>query len=284
MDKVDQFESLFKSATKQPFQREDVSVTSVAVVADGDASTVTAYAARLRGFLKVLGANVRWTEMPSDSFASIDELLTHLEEDHPDLVCTHRHVGSPNRRWASTLGETLDVLTQATSYPVLVAPHPAADHADAMEERGTETVMVMTDHLTGDGRLINTALRYTSPEGTLALCHVEDDAVFARYEDAISKIPELDTTATTEALKARLLKDPGDYIATCDAALKEAGVPVTVAAEVTFGHRLETWRELVHKHNADLLVMNTKDEDQHAMHGLAYPIAVEMRDVPLLML
>ena len=34
----------------------------------------------------------------------------------------------------------------------------------------------------------------------------------------------------------------------------------------------------------DLLVMNTKDEDQLAMHGLAYPLAVELRQIPLLML
>jgi hypothetical protein len=34
----------------------------------------------------------------------------------------------------------------------------------------------------------------------------------------------------------------------------------------------------------DLLVMNTKDEDHSAMHGLAYPLAVELRGTPLLML
>lgn len=30
--------------------------------------------------------------------------------------------------------------------------------------------------------------------------------------------------------------------------------------------------------------MHTKDEDQSAMHGLAYPLAVELRETPLLML
>jgi hypothetical protein len=30
--------------------------------------------------------------------------------------------------------------------------------------------------------------------------------------------------------------------------------------------------------------MNTKDEDQLAMHGLAYPLAIELRTIPLLML
>ena len=30
--------------------------------------------------------------------------------------------------------------------------------------------------------------------------------------------------------------------------------------------------------------MYTKDEDQMAMHGVAYPLAVELRETPLLML
>ncbi len=33
-----------------------------------------------------------------------------------------------------------------------------------------------------------------------------------------------------------------------------------------------------------VLVMNTKDEDQLAMHGLAYSLAIELRAIPLLML
>ena len=66
--------------------------------------------------------------------------------------------------------------------------------------------------------------------------------------------------------------------------LAEAGVPVTVEADVSFGHRLAKWKHLVDEHDASLLVMNAKDEDQDAMHGLAHPIAIEMRQVPRLML
>jgi hypothetical protein len=32
------------------------------------------------------------------------------------------------------------------------------------------------------------------------------------------------------------------------------------------------------------LVLNTKQEDQLAMHGLAYPLCVELQDSPILML
>ncbi len=50
------------------------------------------------------------------------------------------------------------------------------------------------------------------------------------------------------------------------------------------GHHVTQYLELVESHEIDLLVLNTKDEDHSAMHGLAYPLAVELRDTPLLML
>ena len=44
------------------------------------------------------------------------------------------------------------------------------------------------------------------------------------------------------------------------------------------------YKELVEENEIDLLVMYTKDEEQLAMHGIAYPLAVELRATPLLML
>ncbi len=53
---------------------------------------------------------------------------------------------------------------------------------------------------------------------------------------------------------------------------------------VTVGRRLAAYTHVVEVHDVDLLVVNTKDEDQLAMHGVAHPLAVELRNVPLLML
>jgi hypothetical protein len=50
------------------------------------------------------------------------------------------------------------------------------------------------------------------------------------------------------------------------------------------GRRLAEYQRLIEEHKIDLLVLNTMDEDQLAMHGLAYPLAVELRQIPLLML
>ena len=108
--------------------------------------------------------------------------------------------------------------------------------------------------------------------------------IFDKYMNAISKIHTIDTDDARERIKAQLLKGPKEYIASCRDALQENEVPYEIEEIVVFGNRLSEYRKHVEAHNVDLLLMNTKDEDQLAMHGLAYPLAVELRSIPLLML
>ena len=55
-------------------------------------------------------------------------------------------------------------------------------------------------------------------------------------------------------------------------------------SRVKLGHQLADYRGLVEENEIDLLVMYTKDDEQLAMHGIAYPLAVELRATPLLLL
>lgn len=86
------------------------------------------------------------------------------------------------------------------------------------------------------------------------------------------------------AIKERLLKEPLDYINSCQQTLAQQGLALQLEQIVTLGHRLAQFKQLIVDHRVDLLVLNTKDQDQLAMHGLAYPLAVELRQLPLLML
>ena len=52
---------------------------------------------------------------------------------------------------------------------------------------------------------------------------------------------------------------------------------------VSTGHRLSEYQRLISSHAVEMLVMHARDEDQSAMHGLAYPLAVELRHIPLLL-
>lgn len=280
--KVDQFESVFRAASKIQFEYDEVDVESVLIISDGDEAAAAAFGDRVKSYLSVLdrGENVRWRVAHGAEFASIPQLLGLVEEERPGLICTYRHLHSDSWQWPYTLGEFVDVLTQVTTTPVLVMPHPEQESERVVVDTGV--VIAMTDHLVGDHHLVNWAARFT--EGKLVLAHVEDDGVLKRMIETIGKIPTIDTEDARASIRDRLERDATDYMTSCAEALGHAGVPVTVEAVVAWGHHLKEYQRLVSEHEADLLVMNTKDDDQLAMHGLAYPLAIEVRSIPLLLL
>ncbi len=291
MDKVDQFESAFRSAAKEVFHYRPLAMASILVVTDLTGDVAAKFTGEVRAFTAALEENndVSYVMITGDRFESPRDLLDLVEKQRPDLIITYRCLHSSAWQWVFTLGAHIDVLTQATTTPVLLMPHPALHEggvpATAREAPGTtDRVMAVTDHLAGDERLVNAALTFAEPHGRLYLIHVEDDATFERYLTAIGKIPDIDTALARERIQAQLLKEPADYIRSVGDALRAAGVTCEVEELVSMGHHVTQYRELVDTHEVDLLVVNTKDEDHSAMHGLAYPLAVELRDTPLLML
>ena len=115
------------------------------------------------------------------------------------------------------------------------------------------------------------------------LAHIEDDATFERYVEVISKIPSIDTDNARETILAQLLKEPRDYVRACREELAAQEVDLSVEEVVTTGHRLSEYQQQIARFAVELLVMHARDEDQLAMHGLAYPLAVELRHIPLLL-
>ncbi len=286
MTNVDQFESVFRSASKAVFEYERAEFARGLIVTDLDEPKAYEHGESVKSFLGVLGGEggTAWDVVKGSDFDSIESLLALIAERPPDLICTYRHLHSTQWRQPFSLGDYVEVLTQATQHPVLVLPHPKAKRASAHALQNTNVVMAMTDRLTGDSDLVNAAARFTEDNGVLFLTHVEDQAAFTRIIEAISKIPTIDTDHAIETITAQLLKEPVDFIASCRAGLAEARLSVHVEEIVVMDHHLAAYRRLVEEHHVDLLVMNTKDEDQLAMHGMAYPLAVELREIPLLML
>jgi nucleotide-binding universal stress UspA family protein len=284
MTKLGAFESVFRSADKPVYEFGKVEIARVLVVTDLADSEVSGYLDGLRGFLSVLGPNVEWHHFGGADCESVGALLERVERDAPGLIVTYRHLKSNAWHWPHGLGEYLDVLTQATDVPILVLPHPEASRALPHAIANTDCVMAITDHLTADSRLIDCALSLTAPSGTCWLTHIESRRQFDHFVAAVEKIPEIETDDVRELVKAQLLKEPRDYIESCRAVIEAEGLPVTIEAIVAMGDRVEEYRQLIEERHCDLLVLNTMDGDQLAMHGQAYPLAVELRGIPLLML
>ncbi|MCH7792353.1 MAG: hypothetical protein IID31_08770 [Planctomycetes bacterium] len=284
MSRADQFESVFRAAARQPFVYRPVAIRSVLTVTDLPAGEAESFTGEVRGFLSVLGDGIAWRTLTNDDYATVQSLLDIVEAGRPDLICVYRNLLSAAWRFPHTLGDHVEVLTQVTDVPVLVLPHPEAGRAAGHAMRNTDTVMAITDHLVGDDRLVNCAARFTSRGGRLLLTHVEDQLPFERFMDVISKIQEIDTDLARERIGKRLLKEAGAFIDSCRAELARHELEVTVEQMVSFGHRLREYESLVANHGVDMLVFHTKDDDQLAMHGLAHPLAVQLRHVPLLMI
>ena len=290
MSKVDQFESVFKAAVKTLFAYESVELRSALLLTDLEAGQAQAFAERVRAFLRSLhtGDELDLQVVPGNELGTVQQMLELVAKKSCDLVCTYRNLHSDAWRWPYSVGNYLAVLSQETRVPVLVLPNPRAEEQDprdpAWDADPKPEIMALTHHLTGDHRLVNIAVQVTPRDGKLVLAHVEDDAVFEQYLDVISKIPAIDTDLARETIGEQLLKEPRDYIQSAIDALKAAGVPLGVEASVTTGHRLSEYVRLIEEHEIDLLVMHGKDEDQQAMHGLAYPLVVELLHLPLLII
>jgi len=287
MTNIDQFESVFKAADKPPFSHELISVRSVLIVTDIDPEASEQFATGVRSFLKTFAASgeeIIWNIVGRNEYSDLGHMLELVAERKPDLICTYRNLHIPAVEYPHSLGVYVDVLTQATSIPVLLLPHPTIDARAAESLRGTKTVMAIADHLAGAHHLVSMAVTFTQRDGTLLLTHVEDEKSFDRYIQTIGKIPAIDTDQARELILEQLLKEPSDYIQSCRDVLHSEGLPIDVQEIVTIGHLLADYKRLVAEHSVDLLVMNTKDEDQLAMHGLAYPLSVELRETPLLLL
>jgi len=287
MTNVDQFESAFKSAAKATYTHETIELKRCFVLCDLKDEQAQSYFEQVKLSAKYLAcANtpIDWHLLDGNTFDTVGEMIGLIDENSPDLIFTYRNLHSTAWRWPYSLGAYVDVLTQVVKCPVMLLPHPS--ESDTPKQLPPNAVMAMTDHLTGDDQLVNWALAATPVDRQLLLTHVENQISFDAMIETISRVPAIDTDIARDEILQQKLKEPRDYITACKTGIAkaEADENLSIVDIVTTGRLLEEYKRLIKEHNVELLVMNTKDEDQLAMHGLAYPLAVELRDIPMLLL
>ncbi len=286
MANIDQFESIFRSSVKERLQYRAVDISSILLITDLGPDEAEQFQGRVRSFLSVLGPaeSISFFLITGADFRSAEDLLELVAGYELDLICSYRNLHSNAWRFPFSLGEHLDVLIQKTEIPVLILPHPRAGYMADHAMRNTQEVMVVSDLVAINHDLINYAVRLTAADGTLFLSHVESRFIFERYMDAIGKIDVIDTELARKRLAEQLLKEPEDYFLSCAEVLREHGVSLDIRSMVTFGYALDEYRRQIEARHLDLLVMHAKDDRQQAMHTFSYPLAVEFRQIPLLMI
>ncbi len=286
MSNIDQFESLFRSAIRDVYEYRALEFINPLIITDLQGQENADFMGQVRQFSQTtdIAEGGEWHNLNKSNFFSTSELLNAVERIKPDLIFTYRNMHSEAWRYPHSLGEHLDVLIQKTQVPVFIMPHPTAGYARDHAMKNCDVVMALTDHLSNDHELVNHAVYFTQNNGTLYLGHIEDIDTFNRYIEAISRIQTINTDEAREAIARELLKQPESYIDSVIEHLRDKHLNVSVISEVSFGHHLTEFRKCIDDYHIDLLIMNAKDHQQMAMHGLAYPLAIELRQIPLLMI
>lgn len=281
--KLDDFEAVFRSSVKDRFRYHEPQVNSVSLVTDLSAEAAAELLEKVRPYVEgLVYSGLDWHVVSKDMYTNVPELIGVVGNLASDLIVTYRHLHGRIKNLLHSLGSYVDTLTQATNVPVLLMPWPEGDRFDANLERPRK-VLVVTDHIQGDDRLVNWGVFVCPDEGELVLAHVEDDATYNRYMEIIGMVPDIDTDTVVKRVRKQLLERPEYYINTIADALRERRQE-RITPIVSMGHALSDYKRIMAEHNIDLIVLNTKDDRQLAMHGMAYAIAVEIQSIPLLLL
>jgi hypothetical protein len=284
-DRIDEFESVFRSADKPLFHLAPPPVRRALVLSDREPADADAFEDRVRRYVESgdPDSTLEWQSWHGDVPDTRQAFVDRLNAYETDLVVTHRNLHDAIRDPHFGLGVYVHVLTQSTTVPVLVTPSPDSPGFEQATESLGDAVL-FSDHIEGDDRLVNWAVNFVSNSGALVLANVEPETTFRRYIHAIERIPGIQTDAAEERIGAELLKEAADYIAACRDRLAVDRPSLTTAAVVRMGDPLGVLRELLALHDRALVVMQSEDDRQIAMRGLAASAAVEFADVSMLLI
>jgi hypothetical protein len=283
MSNLNQFESVFRRALRKRFEYQEVKLEKILIITDGEEKE--AYSDQIQSYLKSSFSRAKFELDVWDKkdFAPWPQIKDRLHRCHPDLVITHRMLWESDIHVEKSLGSYIDLLSQDTDYPLLVTPHPRLFPLEnVLKEKGG--VLVATEHLYDDHTLINMAIKFASKESSITLVHIEDEDTFQYYMEAISKIPDIPDELAEKRLREQLLAGPMHYAESVREVFREKSSPIRIESCIEFGHLIKSYRKLMKSHVTDLLVVNTKDDTQLAMHSIGYSLAVEFRETPVLLL
>ena len=290
--RLDEFESVFRSAIKPTYTLRRPPLADVVLLADVPAAGLDALSAAARTVIAdaATDAPSRWRVIEADRDLGLQELLTDLRGRPLDLLITHRHVLSHWRNTPHAIGSALAVLAQSLQVPILMLPSP--DTPELLPRKPPARALVTTRRLTDDSDLVDWALHLTGDDGTVVLAHVEDSGLCGRYLDAIGRIQGIHTELARQKLPEKLLQLSRDYIASVMSQMREHGVRETLHSEVRLGDPMTEFAMMIERHQVELLVGAALEQSSQVsvgapshrppVNGRTFALAAEFSHVPVL--
>lgn len=277
MLKIDHFASLFRAADKEQVDIPDVLVSRVALITDVSKEESNKLWERWKG---IFPTPVEIILLDGTMTQSLPLLIEALNGVEVDLVVTYRCLHSDAWKYPYAVGSYIEVLTQIVSFPVLLMPHI---HEDMKNYANAKQILLMSSELTKESALVGFANAFATKNSSLLLAQIDDKSMFLRIIDIISKIPQIDTDDAKQYISQRREQEMNDWVFRCKQSLSQKSNAPVVSQIDMLDPSMKQCAEVIEKHKADLVVINTKDDEQLAIHGLAYPIMVQFRHIPLLL-
>ena len=278
MLKLDHFASLFRAADKEQIVIPDISIRQILLVTDMNQEDSLQIWEKWKGLfdpsvdIRIFDAEI------SLHLPSLIEAMKHVE---CDLVVTYRCLHSDAWQYPYAIGSYVEVLTQIIPFPVLLMPHP---HQNTDTYTKPKNLLLFSSELTQESELVGFANAFVaSKDESLIMIQMDDKATYDRIFDIISKIPQIDTDDAQYYIQERRSLEMKDWVTRCIDFLEQKGNAPHMSYMDIYDPSMKKCASLIEEHQADLLIINTKDDEQLAIHGLAYPIMVQFRNIPLLL-
>lgn len=263
---LDIFESVFKRSVKHRYEYENFKPDNILIIGHSDQLNM------LNAFISDYGNKCISFEYNS-SFTWVD-LKSIIEKEHPDLILIQRHVGITNEDLTYSVGPVLESIAQEINIPVLLLPKEK-------ENLKIETIGIGFDHKIDNSYLVNKALLLRKSIKNIELIHVEDEAIFKYYIDAIEKIPEINTELAETKLKETILELSEDFFRGVAKDLNDNQISTNIHCQ--FGETVKCYEDIIKEQNIDLLVFEAEDESKMAMHSLGHSMTIQFPNIATLL-
>ena len=283
MSNLDLFESVFKSALRNPYEFQDVEIKNILLITDLEDS-LPEFESKMKNYLghSINLSDKNWKSLGRSDYKQWETLKEIIDDFEPDLIVGYRLLRVRSKVQTS-LGVYIDTLTQETQLPILIMPRPESAFYQR-EQLDLKSIVIATEHKYDDHQLVNYGVYFTQNNGELMLLHIEDEDTFNYYSSMIEKIPEINSEIAIEELKRKLLDAPMHFMDSVESVLQEKRTDITIKKITDFGHLINYYKKLAQQSPIDLLVFRTKDDTQLAMHSLGHSLLVEFKEIPAILI